>query len=96
MTDEQPLRRLVSIPDAQKMLGDLGRTTVYNLIDQGELQRVNIGRRAFICVDSIDAYVDRLVQTAKLEAGTSLAQGLREFAAGQRDSTDWLFEKDSQ
>ncbi|WP_237394300.1 helix-turn-helix domain-containing protein [Mycobacterium paraintracellulare] len=38
----------------------MGLTTVYKLIANGELVKVNIGRRGFITRKSIEAYVDRL------------------------------------
>lgn len=56
---------LVSIQEArEKWLGGLGRTTVYELIDKGELVKVNIGRRSFITADSLAAYVNRLSEAA--------------------------------
>jgi hypothetical protein len=59
------VNRLVSIQEArEKWLGGLGRTTVYELIDRGELVKVNIGRRSFITTDSLAAYVDRLSEAA--------------------------------
>lgn len=52
-------RILVPIGDTQHCLGGLGRTTIYRLIESGELTRVNIGRRAFITSESISAFVAR-------------------------------------
>ena len=37
-----------------------GRTTVYKLIESGELETVNIGRRRLVVAESVDAYVARL------------------------------------
>ena len=45
-------------------LGGIGRTKIYDLIDHGELVKVNIGRRAFVTAKSIAAYVDRLSEAA--------------------------------
>jgi hypothetical protein len=45
-------------------LGGIGRTKIYDLIDHGQLVRVNIGRRAFVTAKSIAAYVDRLSEAA--------------------------------
>jgi len=53
-------RRLVSIPNARAELGGIGNTTIYDLINKGELQKVNIGRRSFVVAESLDALVDRL------------------------------------
>jgi excisionase family DNA binding protein len=39
---------------------NIGRTTLYVLIDTGQLARVNIGRRALITAESLTAYVDSL------------------------------------
>jgi hypothetical protein len=59
------VNRLVSIQEArEKWLGGIGRTTTYELIDRGELVKVNIGRRAFITTESLAAYVDRLTEAA--------------------------------
>lgn len=55
---------LVSYDEVQRRLGGIGRTTMYELIDQGELVRVNIGRRGFITAKSLGAYVDRLSEAA--------------------------------
>jgi excisionase family DNA binding protein len=51
---------LVSIDEARAKLGGISRTTVYQLIDKGELVKVNIGSRGLITADSIDGYVRRL------------------------------------
>lgn len=53
-------RRLVPIPETRHRLGDIGHTTVYELIKRGEIVKVNIGRRGFITSESLEAYMDRL------------------------------------
>lgn len=53
-------RRLYPIPEARHKLGGIGRTTVYELINRREIEKVSIGRRAFITSDSLEAYLDRL------------------------------------
>jgi hypothetical protein len=58
-------RLLVPIPEAGERLGGIGNTTVYDLVNRGELVKVNIGRRGFITAESIGAYVDRLRQAAQ-------------------------------
>jgi hypothetical protein len=63
MSDE--VKRLVSILEArQNYLGGIGHTTMYDLIKRRELVKVNIGRRSFITVESLAAYVDRLSEVA--------------------------------
>jgi hypothetical protein len=53
-------RLLVPFPEARQLLGGLGNTKTYELVNEGELVKVNIGRRGFITRKSIEAYVDRL------------------------------------
>jgi hypothetical protein len=64
-----PDQLLVPIPDTCSKLGNVSRTTVYALVNQGELVKVNIGRRGFITAESLAAYVDRLSEAAA--SGTS-------------------------
>lgn len=45
---------LVSIPDAAKALG-VGRSKLYDLISEGRLETVTIGRRRLVRTDSIRA-----------------------------------------
>jgi hypothetical protein len=59
-----PGQLLVPIPDTCSKLGGVSRTTVYDLVNQGELIKVNIGRRGFITTESLVAYVDRLSEAA--------------------------------
>ncbi len=50
------VKRLVPIPEArQHWLGGIGHTTIYALINSGELVKVNIGRRSFITAESLAA-----------------------------------------
>lgn len=55
---------LVPYDEARHQLGDIGRTKLYELIEQKKLVRVSIGRRGFIAAESIRQYVDRLSQAA--------------------------------
>lgn len=57
-------RLLVPYDEARRKLGDIGRTTMYELFDRGELLRVNIGRRGFVTAKSLVAYVERLAEAA--------------------------------
>lgn len=63
------VNRLVSIQEArEKWLGGLGRTSVYELIKQGHLTQVHVGRRSFITSKSLAAYVDRISEEASSAA----------------------------
>lgn len=55
---------LVPYNVARHQLGGIGRTTLYELVEHGELERVNIGRRGFITARSLAAYVNRLSEVA--------------------------------
>lgn len=50
-------RILVPYEEVRQLLGGIGRSTLYNLIDTDKLTRVSIGRRGFITRDSLDGYV---------------------------------------
>lgn len=55
---------LVAVPKARAVLGGIGHTTIYELFKTGQLQRVNIGRRAFVTAKSLEEYVSRLEEAA--------------------------------
>ena len=58
-----PQARLVSIEVAAQLLG-IGRTTVYDLVNRGELRSTKIGRRTLLAVEDIDAFVHRKLASA--------------------------------
>jgi excisionase family DNA binding protein len=68
-------RLLVPIPGAQYTLGGVSRPTVYDLVKQGELTKVNIGRRGFITAKSLEAYVDRLSGAGQRNASGDVTVG---------------------
>jgi excisionase family DNA binding protein len=46
----------------------LGRSSLYNLVDRGELVRVRIGHRAYITRESLDAFLRRIIDKGQAEA----------------------------
>jgi excisionase family DNA binding protein len=50
-------RELYSIEDARFMLGGISRATIYELLNNGELSSVVIGRRRFVPAAAIAAFV---------------------------------------
>jgi hypothetical protein len=60
MTTSEQL--LVSIADACNQLGGISRTTVYQLVNDGHLVKVNIGSRGFITGQSLTHYVESLTK----------------------------------
>lgn len=57
-------RLLLPYSEAMAALGGISRTTLWELVNRGELVRVNIGARSFITAKSIAEYVDRLTAAA--------------------------------
>lgn len=55
---------LVSVEEAARAIGG-SRSTVYRLIESGDLARVKIGRRALVTAESVRVYVDGLVEGAR-------------------------------
>jgi len=47
-------------PTVGQVLGGLSRSGVYNLVKQGRLTKVSIGRRAFCTAESIEAFLEGL------------------------------------
>jgi hypothetical protein len=62
--DSETDRLLIPYDEARRLLGDIGRTTLYELIERREVVRVNIGRRGFVTSKTLAAYVDRLSSVA--------------------------------
>ena len=58
-------RLLTPYNEATQALGGIGRTMLFELINDGHLEKVNIGRRGFITSSSINAYVNSLTEAAK-------------------------------
>jgi excisionase family DNA binding protein len=63
-TTQQP-QLIYPHPETQGILGGIGRTTLYKLIDEGHLTQINIGRRSFITAESIQRYVANLTAAAE-------------------------------
>lgn len=60
---EQTAALLTIVPGTTERLS-CGRSTVYKLIEAGELETVNIGRRRLVVAESVDAYIARLRDAA--------------------------------
>lgn len=50
--------RLYSIAEAGAMLGGVGRTSIYGLLDSGALRSVRVGRRRLIAAGAIRDYIE--------------------------------------
>jgi hypothetical protein len=59
-------RLLIPYDEAMRLLGGIGRTKFYDLIDTHQIVRVSIGRRGFITAKSLELYVDSLEADGQL------------------------------
>jgi excisionase family DNA binding protein len=66
-TDARPA--LITIKQAARIL-NLGRSTVYELIAEGQLEVVHIGRSARVPTDAITALINRLRAEQAVDAGS--------------------------
>ena len=61
MDTKENVRLLLDYMSAADKIS-VGRTTIYGLVERGELKTVKIGRRALITAESLEAYVQRLTE----------------------------------
>jgi excisionase family DNA binding protein len=57
MIDQQ---QLYDLPGAKALLGNVSRSTIYRLIDQGKLVRVHLGTKALITGESLAEFIEEL------------------------------------
>ena len=67
-------RELYSIEQARALLGGIARNTIYELIRNGELASVPIGRRRFIAASAISAFI-ATSSTTELPEAKMMATG---------------------
>ena len=61
---DAPEPRFVGVPEAQTVLG-LSRTSVYALLDSGQLRSARCGGRRLIPVDELDRFAESLIAQAR-------------------------------
>lgn len=54
---------LYTIPEAMLALGGISRNTIYDLMREGRLATVLIGRRRFVPARAIEAFIDAAITT---------------------------------
>ncbi|KPL08201.1 hypothetical protein AMJ85_08635 [candidate division BRC1 bacterium SM23_51] len=63
------MEQLLRVPRVAKLL-DVSKKRVYNLIQEGKLEAVNLGiRQTRITRESLEAYVERLRRHRRVELG---------------------------
>lgn len=60
MKDTKTAPLIHSIPTTEHLLGDIGHTKIYEIINEGKLKKIKIGTRSFITDKSIRDYVREL------------------------------------
>ena len=60
-------RRLYSIPETGRRLGDIGRSKVYSLVNAKRLKLVKFGRRSAITEESVNAEIARVIAEAEAQ-----------------------------
>lgn len=58
---ESGAETLHDIPDARMRLGKIAHSTFYELVKDGRIRTVHIGRRAFVPSSEIDRYIASLM-----------------------------------
>ena len=58
------IEKLLAIPEVKERLA-IGRTKVLELIEEGRLQKVKIGRRALVTRSSVDRYIVEIIEEAR-------------------------------
>jgi len=48
---------LVPYDEARQLLGGIGKSMLFELMDAGQLRRVKVGARGFVTRESIDTFV---------------------------------------
>ena len=57
MSSHEPERKLYPVPETRHRLGGIGHTQFYELVRNGELETVKIGRRTFVASDEIQRFI---------------------------------------
>ena len=60
-------RRLYSIPETGRRLGDIERSKVYSLVNSKRLKLVKIGRHFAITEESVNAEIARVIAEAEAQ-----------------------------
>jgi hypothetical protein len=58
---------ILSLPRSRKYLGELGQSTLYEKMNEGEFEIVRLGGRTFLTKRSLDAYIARNTQPSKAD-----------------------------
>jgi excisionase family DNA binding protein len=64
-------RDLHSIDEAREQLGGISRNTIYDLLRNGELASVQIGRRRFISAAALEAFIATSTTTTSPSLGVA-------------------------
>ena len=66
MLDSKPEPLLLTLEEASQRLGGLSRTKLFELMREGQLKPVKIGRRTFLTLDVLRRFVSDQAQASEL------------------------------
>lgn len=66
MLDSKPEPLLLTLEEASHRLGGLSRTKLFELMREGQLKPVKIGRRTFLTLDVLRRFVSDQAQASEL------------------------------
>ena len=66
MLDSKPEPLLLTLEEASQQLGGLSRTKLFELMREGQLKPVKIGRRTFLTLDVLRRFVSDQAQASEL------------------------------
>lgn len=73
-------RDLYTIEEAREQLGGISRNTIYDLLRNGELASVQIGRRRFISAAALEAFIATSTTTASPSLGAARSKRAAQLA----------------
>jgi excisionase family DNA binding protein len=75
-------RDLYTIEEARAQLGGISRNTLYDLLRNGELASIQIGRRRFISAAALDAFIATSTTTASPSLGSARTKRTAQMPLG--------------
>lgn len=73
-------RDLYTIEEAREQLGRISRNTIYDLLRNGELASVHIGRRRFISAAALEAFIATSTTTTSPALGVARSKRAAQLA----------------
>lgn len=75
---------LVNLPEARRILGDIGKTAFYGAVERHGIRLVHLGGRSLVPISEIDRVVAELVAAAAPTAPTEKAKTMAAASVASR------------